>query len=197
MTKTKIKFEILQPLHFQPTWIKIKIRLKTGGSRIACFTTKLLSRNYNPRYKKKSHRLPQKKNLKISQKIVRQNKEIKKNYYILLKLMSNIYLYKKQCNDEMYTKLQHHCEWKKKVEKKSKSKHENRKIETKNWLIEKSKKKSKFRRGLLSDCLLNCYLFKSTLYELINYVLSCNLTTFILKKSFCGIIFHPPLFSAL
>ena len=76
---------------------------------------------------------------------------------------------------------------KKKVEKKSKSKHENRKIETKNRLIEKSKKKSKFRRGLLSDCLLNCYLFKSTLYELINYVLSCNLTTFILKKSFCGI----------
>ena len=40
---------------------------------------------------------------------------------------------------------------------------------------------------MLSDCLLNCYLFKSTLYELINYVLSCNLTTFILKKSFCGI----------
>ena len=47
---------------------------------------------------------------------------------------------------------------KKKVEKKSKSKHENRKIETKNRLIEKSKKKSKFRRGLLSDCLLNCLL---------------------------------------
>merc|ERR1712129_440909 len=91
----------------------------------------------------------------------------------------------------------HHCERKKKSGKKSKSKHENRKIETKNRLIEKSKKKSKFRRGLLSDCLLNCYLFKSTLYELINYVLSCNLTTFILKKSFCGIIFHPPLFSAL
>ena len=131
MTKTKINFEILQPLHFQPTWIKIKIRLKTGGSRIACFTTKLLSRNYNPRYKKKSHRLPQKKNLKISQKIVRQNKEIKKNYYILLKLMSNIYLYKKQCNDEMYTKLQHHCEWKKKVEK-------NR---NRNMKIEKSKQK--------------------------------------------------------
>jgi hypothetical protein len=63
-------------------------------------------------------------------------------------------------------------------------------IETKNRnrnKIGKSKKKSKFRRGLLSDCLLNCYLFKSTLYELINYVLSCNLTTFILKKSFCGI----------
>jgi len=102
--------------------------------------------------------------------------------------MSNIYLYKKQCNDEMYTKLQTPL-WvkRKKVEKKSKSKRENRKIETKNRLIEKSKKKSKFRRGLLSDCLLNCYLFKSTLYELINYVLSCNLTTFILKKSFCGI----------
>lgn len=102
--------------------------------------------------------------------------------------MSNIYLYKKQCNDEMYTKLQTPL-WvkRKKWKKKSKSKHENRKIETKNRLIKKSKKKSKFRRGLLSDCLLNCYLFKSTLYELINYVLSCNLTTFILKKSFCGI----------
>jgi hypothetical protein len=79
---------------------------------------------------------------------------------------------------------------KKKVEKKIeietwKSKNRNKK--SINRKIEKSKKKSKFRRGLLSDCLLNCYLFKSTLYELINYVLSCNLTTFILKKSFCGI----------
>ena len=59
----KINFEILQPLYFQPSCIKIIIRLKTAGSRIACFTTKLLSRNYNPRYKKKSHRLPQKKKL--------------------------------------------------------------------------------------------------------------------------------------
>ena len=103
--------------------------------------------------------------------------------------MSNIYLYKKQCNDEMYTKLQtplwvKRKKWKKNRNRNKKSKSKNRKIETK---IGKSKKKSKFRRGLLSDCLLNCYLFKSTLYELINYVLSCNLTTFILKKSFCGI----------
>lgn len=78
---------------------------------------------------------------------------------------------------------------KKKVEKKIEieTKNRNRKIEKSKQKIDKSKKKSKFRRGLLSDCLLNCYLFKSTLYELINYVLSCNLTTFILKKSFCGI----------
>ena len=131
MTKTKINFEILQPLHFQPTWIKI--RLKTGGSRIACFTTKLLSRNYNPRYKKNHTACPRKKNLKISQKIVRQNKEIKKNYYILLKLMSNIYLYKKQCNDEMYTKLQTPLWVKKKVEKK---------IEIETWKSKNRNKKS-------------------------------------------------------
>lgn len=47
--------------------------------------------------------------------------------------MSNIYLYKKQCNDEMYTKLQHHCEWKKKSGKEIeietwKSKNRNKKL---------------------------------------------------------------------
>lgn len=87
--------------------------------------------------------------------------------------------------------------------KKSKSKHENRNRNTKNRnkksINRKERRKNlKFRRGLLSDCLLNCYLFKSTLYELINYVLSCNLTTFILKKSFCGInISSTPLFSSI
>jgi len=47
--------------------------------------------------------------------------------------MSNIYLYKKQCNDEMYTKLQHHCEWKKKSGKK---------IEIETWKSKNRNKKS-------------------------------------------------------
>ena len=49
--------------------------------------------------------------------------------------MSNIYLYKKQCNDEMYTKLQHHCEWKKKLSGKKIE------IETRKSKIEKIEKK--------------------------------------------------------
>lgn len=46
--------------------------------------------------------------------------------------MSNIYLYKKQCNDEMYTKLQHHCEWKK----------SGKKIEIETWKSKNRNKKS-------------------------------------------------------
>jgi len=47
--------------------------------------------------------------------------------------MSNIYLYKKQCNDEMYTKLQTPLWVKKKVEKK---------IEIETWKSKNRNKKS-------------------------------------------------------
>jgi len=55
MTKMKITFTFSTILN------QNEIRLKTGGSRIACFTTKLLSRNYNPRYKKITPPAPEKK----------------------------------------------------------------------------------------------------------------------------------------
>jgi len=63
--------------------------------------------------------------------------------------MSNIYLYKKQCNDEMYTKLQHHCEWKKKVEKKSKSKHENRENRNKKSINRKNEEKIEIQERIV------------------------------------------------
>ena len=53
--------------------------------------------------------------------------------------MSNIYLYKKQCNDEMYTKLQHHCEWKKKWKKIE--------IEIETWKSKNRNKKSINRKN--------------------------------------------------
>jgi len=63
--------------------------------------------------------------------------------------MSNIYLYKNQCNDEMYTKLQHHCEWKKKSGKKIEI--ETRKSRKSKQKIDQSKERRK-NRNSGEDC---------------------------------------------